>query len=157
MFARDYRKPHNCAEKNNEIEEPRENVEPTTKIAPAPAPTTTPTPSTTAPAMSPVDLSKIVPGSDAYWAMDDVRKALKSRVTKAKNKLEKLKKSFDVNSTSYWSAKGKMPPIFARAAMIYLPGKQDFSEQFRREFRAFFMSWIVLRTKQPENFRCKRS
>ena len=38
--------------------------------------------------------------------------------------------------------------------MVYLPpDNSGQSGQFWREFRAFFLSWVVMRTKQPSNFR----
>ncbi len=93
----------------------------------------------------------VKPNSDAYWAMEHVREALKTRVARAKESLKKAVRKIEA-SPSYWTAKN-LPETFTRAAMVYLPSKKDLSEQFRREFRAFFMSWIHVRTKQPESFR----
>jgi hypothetical protein len=95
---------------------------------------------------------QITIGSEAFWAMDWVKKSIKTKVTAAKMHLYKVKAK--VNRTETWSSKSLAPTDnFIRAAMVYLPGKADLSQQFRREFRAFFMSWIVLKTMQPFNFR----
>ena len=38
--------------------------------------------------------------------------------------------------------------------MVYLPpDSAGQADQFWREFRAFFLSWVVMRTKQPLDFR----
>ena len=87
-------------------------------------------------------------GSESFWHLEGVRQTLKERVQVAVKNLQKVQRE-----AQNWT-RHSLPPIFTRASMIYLPPDDAGQvKQFGREFRAFFTSWIIMRTRQPQNFR----
>ena len=87
-------------------------------------------------------------GSESYWHSEEVRKELKHRVSLAIENLHRVQKE-----SQNWT-RTSLPRIFTRAAMVYLPpDNAGEMEQYRRQFRAFFTSWIVMRARQPTSFR----
>ena len=86
--------------------------------------------------------------SESFWHLEWVRKKLKERVQMAVKKLQRVQRG-----SQNWTSQS-LPSIFTRASMIYLPPDSAGQvKQFGREFRAFFTSWIIMRTRQPKNFR----
>ena len=87
-------------------------------------------------------------GTVSFWHTEEVRQELKHRVSLAVENLHSVQKE-----SQNWT-RTSLPRIFTRAAMVYLPpDNAGQAEQYRRQFRAFFTSWIVMRTKQPTSFR----
>ena len=87
-------------------------------------------------------------GGESFWHLEGVRQKLKERVQVAVKNLQRVQRE-----VQNWTRQS-LPPIFARASMIYLPPDNAGQvKQFGREFRAFFTSWIIMRTRQPKNFR----
>ena len=87
-------------------------------------------------------------GGESFWHLEGVRQKLKERVQAAVKNLKTVQRE-----ARNWTSQS-LPPIFTRASMIYLPPDNAGQvKQFGREFRAFFTSWIIMRTKQPKNFR----